>query len=96
MTLEPRSGTALERAAAAAAAGDVPALERILAESPELLRARDAEGHTLLGLACKAATANIALPPVPGSPGQHAAVDRILAAGADPSAAANDGCTPRR
>jgi ankyrin repeat protein len=84
----------LERASRAAANGDLASLERILAESPEVIRARDTDGHTLLGLACKAATGNSALPPVPGSPEQHAAVQRILAAGADPCAAANDGWSP--
>ena len=39
---------------------------------------------TLLDLACRAATGDIAIPLVPGTPAQHAAVDRILAAGADP------------
>lgn len=63
-------------------------------DSPEVLRARDTDGNTLLGLACKAATGDVALPPVRGSAEQHRAVDRILAAGADPSAAANDGWAP--
>jgi ankyrin repeat protein len=85
---------ALERAALAAVDGDVAALERILREAPEVLQARDAEGHTLLGLACKAATGNVALPPVPGTAQQHAAVDCLLAAGADPSAASHDGWAP--
>lgn len=84
----------LERAARAAADGDLLALERILREAPEVLHARSADGHTLLGLACKAATGDVALPPIPGTPRQHEAVDRILAAGADPSAAANDGWAP--
>ena len=84
----------LERASRAAADGDLSSLERILEESPEVLRARDVEGHTLLGLVCKAATGNVALPSAAGAPDQQAAVDRILAAGADPSAAAHDGWSP--
>lgn len=85
---------ALETAVMAAKAGDVARLEQILAAAPELLSARDAEGHTLLNLACKAATGDVALPPVPGTPEQHQAVDFILSAGADPSAAAHDGWAP--
>jgi ankyrin repeat protein len=88
------SETAFELATRAIAGGDVPHLERVLTESPHVLAERDADGHTLLGLACRAATGNIALPPVPGAPEHHAAVDLILAAGADPSAAANDGFAP--
>ena len=84
----------LTRAAAAAREGDPERLERILAESPDLTAARDGHGRTLLDLACRAATGDIAIPLVPGTPAQHAAVDRILAAGADPSAADEDGWTP--
>ena len=84
----------LQHAAGAARAGDVDGLGRILKETPHVLEARDSEGHTLLGLACKAATGNLALPPVTGTREQHAAIDRILAAGADPSACADDGWAP--
>ena len=59
-----------------------------------MLSARDVDGHTLLGLACKAATGNVARPFNPGTPARHAAVDLILRAGAHPSAAANDGWSP--
>ena len=75
-------------------AGDVSALEQILRVQPELLQERDADGHTLLDVACKAATGEVALPPVSGTPEQHAAVDLLLAAGADPSAAAHNGWAP--
>jgi ankyrin repeat protein len=84
----------LDVAVAAVRAGDVALVERLLAARPELVRERDADGSTLLNLACKVATGDVALPPVPGTPEQHDAVDRILAAGADPSAAANDGWAP--
>ena len=84
----------LTRAAAAARAGDLDLLERILSESPSVVAARDEHGRTLLDLACRAATGDIAIPLVPGTREQHAAVDRILAAGADPSTADNDGWTP--
>jgi ankyrin repeat protein len=72
----------------------VSALEQILRDSPELLQERDGEGHTLLGLACKTATGEVALPPKSGTPEQHAAVDLLLAAGADASAAAHNGWAP--
>jgi ankyrin repeat protein len=85
---------ALQRAAWLASEGEVEGLERILRDGPDVLRARDADGHTLLGLACKAATGNIARPFEPGTPAQHAAVDLILQAGADPSATADDGWSP--
>ncbi|HYP86961.1 MAG TPA: ankyrin repeat domain-containing protein [Polyangiaceae bacterium] len=82
------------RAVQAAAAGEVSALEQLMRDDPSVLEARDADGHTLLGLACKAATNESAMPPADGTPQQHAAVDAILAAGADPSAAAYDGWAP--
>ncbi len=84
----------LTQASAAAREGNLDTLERILSESPDVVAARDGHGRTLLDLACRAATGDIAIPLVPGTPEQHAAVDRILAAGADPSAADDDGWTP--
>ena len=84
----------LSLAAAAAREGDPDQLDRILSKSPEVIAARDGHGRTLLDLACRAATGDIAIPLVPGAPEQHAAVDRILAAGADASTADDDGWTP--
>lgn len=84
----------LAQAAAASRDGDADTLSAVLARSPEILTACDAHGRTLLDLACRAATGNIAIPLDPGTPGQHAAVDLILRAGADPSAADRDGWTP--
>lgn len=86
--------TSLQAAATAAASGDLGALDRILAESRDVLRERDEHGRTLLCLACRAATGDVALPPRRGTAEQHAAVDRILAAGADPDAADDDGWAP--
>ena len=88
------STEALQRAAQAARAGDLAALDQILREVPDVVSARDHSGFSLLSLACNAATEDVALPPVPGGPEQHAAVDRILAAGADPSAASHAGWAP--
>ena len=84
----------LIQAAAAARGGDLDGLGEIIARSPEVLTARGENGRTLLDLACRAATGEIAIPPVAGTPEQHAAVDLLLEAGADPSAADNDGWTP--
>ena len=84
----------LTQAAAAARDGDLDRLGEITARSPAVLTDRDGNGRSLLDLACRAATGDIAIPPVPGTPQQHAAVDQLLAAGADPSTADNDGWTP--
>ena len=84
----------LNAAAMAAHAGNLATLERILTATPAVLTASDGDGRTLLDLACRAATGNIAIPLDPGTPGQHAAVDLVLDAGADPSASDNDGWTP--
>lgn len=64
----------LQSAALAAENGNLDELDRILGESPQVLEARDSEGQTLLILACRSATGNCALPPVPGKREQHAAV----------------------
>ena len=82
------------QASTAARDGNLDGLGKIIAWSPAVLTARDENGRTLLDLACRAATGDIAIPPVSGTPEQQAAVDQLLAAGADPSAADNDGWTP--
>ena len=84
----------LTQAAAAARVGDLDTLAAVLARSPDVISATDAEGRTLLDLACRAATGDIAIPLDPGTPGQHAAVDLILQAGAGPSAGDSNGWTP--
>ena len=84
----------LTRAAAAASDGDLAALRDLLTSSPAVLTARDSDGRTLLDFACRAATEDIAIPLKPGTPEQHAAVDLILDAGADPSAGDKDNWTP--
>lgn len=60
-------------------AGDVSELSRLLRDAPGLL---------------DLATGDVARPAIRGSAQQHAAVDLLLAAGADPNAAASDGWTP--
>lgn len=84
----------LSRAVQAARNGMLDTLRAILAQSPGVVSAKDNDGRGLLDQACRAATGDIAIPLVPGTREQHAAVDLILAAGADPSAADNDGWTP--
>ena len=83
-----------QRAAGAARDGDLRLLDGILMNSRAVLTQTDGDGRTLLDLACRAATGDIAIPLDPGTPEQHAAVDAILAAGASPSAADHDGWTP--
>ena len=84
----------LLQAGTAARDGDLDQLRGIIAASPAVLTDRDEHGRTLLDLACRAATGGIAIPLEPGTTEQHAAVDLVLAAGAAPSAADNDGWTP--
>ena len=85
---------AFESAVGAARDGVVARLRTMLAEMPELLRARDDRQRTLLELACRAATGDVAIPAQPGTPGQQAAVDCLLAAGADPNAESEGGWRP--
>ena len=84
----------LSRASQAARDGKLETLRAILSDSPGVLTRTDSDGRGLLDQACRAATGDVAIPLVPGTPEQHTAVDLILAAGADPSAADNDGWTP--
>ena len=81
-------------AADAAEQGDLDTLHQLLADVPEILSQVDNDGESLLGLACRSATGGVAIPPVPGTPAQHAAVDAIVAAGADLNAANKEGWTP--
>ncbi len=85
---------ALARAAQAAQSGDLDTLRALLRDAPNIVEARDDDGRTLLDLACRAATGDIAIPLDPGTAEQHVAADMILAAGADPNAADPDGWTP--
>jgi ankyrin repeat protein len=84
----------LDEALGAIERADAAALSDLLDGAPDLLGARDAEGRTLLFRACDAATGHIAIPPVAGTPAQHAIVDELLRRGADPSAADRDGWSP--
>ena len=84
----------LNVAAEACRSGNIDSLQQILAHSPDIITTRSTSGDTLLGLACRAATGEIAIPPDPGTPEQHQAVDIILQAGADPNAVDEDGWGP--
>ena len=84
----------LTAAAIAAQDGNIEGLAAILKRAPDTLAEQDEDGQTLIALACRAATGNIAIPLHPGTPEQHAAVDLILQSGADPNVADNDGWTP--
>ena len=57
----------LEMACEAAQAGDIARLLEILEASPEVVTYRTATDDTLLGLACRSATGDVAIPPVPGT-----------------------------
>ena len=74
------SDRSLSEAAEAVRGGDLEGLVKAL-QTREILDDRDDDGRTLLDLACRAATGDIAIPLDPGTPGQHAAVDMILHAG---------------
>jgi ankyrin repeat protein len=84
----------VEEAFRAVERADAAGLARLLDATPGLLDARDGEGRTLLFKACDAATGHVAIPPVAGTPEQHAVVDELLRRGADASAAVNGGWSP--
>ena len=84
----------LEEAATAARDGDLGKLGEILDASPAALAATDSEGRTLLDLACRAATGDIAIPFQPGTKEQHQAIDLILLRGANAATGDRDGWTP--
>ena len=84
----------LEMACEAAQAGDNARLLEILEASPEVVTYKTATDDTLLGLACRSATGDIAIPPVSGTNAQHQAVDLILEAGADVNAGTTEAWTP--
>lgn len=74
--------------------GEIEKLHRLVENTPEVLSLRDENGTTLLGLACRLATADHALPPIPSTTAQLQLVDILLAAGADPALDTPDGWTP--
>ena len=84
----------LTDAAKAANDGRIDVLRGMIAMRPSILDSRDADGRTLLDLACRAATGDIAIPFVPGTPAQYAAIELLLDSDADPSCSDNDGWTP--
>ena len=78
----------------AAQSGDLEALASAIKRCPDVLTEQDESGQTLIALACRTATGNVAIPLQPGTPEQHAAVDLILEARADPNVPDKDGWTP--
>lgn len=86
--------TLFAKATSAAESGNHDRLLEILESSPEVVAARTSTGDTLLGLACRSATGDVAIPPVAGTLAQHQAIDIIIAAGADPNAATDEGWAP--
>lgn len=85
---------AFRSASGAIASSDVDYLEQIIGATPEVLTERDPSGASLLTLACKLATGDVALPPVRGTAEQHAVIDLLLTRGAPASLATHDGWTP--
>jgi ankyrin repeat protein len=69
-------------------------IDRHLQARPELVSASGADGQTLLGVACDAYTGHRALPPVHGSAVHLDVIERLLRAGADPSACDTNGWAP--
>jgi ankyrin repeat protein len=90
------SSPELQRAGEAARHGDLDGLQACLSADnvAELLNSRDEAGDSLLTIACRAATDDMAIPRCDGTPEQHAAIDMILEAGADPAAANDEGRSP--
>ena len=69
-------------------------LSRILKHSRQVLDLDTPGTDSLLGLACRLATGDIAIPAVSGTEKQHKVVDLILEAGADPNRGTPEGWSP--
>jgi ankyrin repeat protein len=69
-------------------------LGRLIKRAPEIVLLETPEADTLLGLACRLATGNVAIPAVAGTQSQHQVVDIILEAGADPDKGTPEGWSP--
>ena len=69
-------------------------LSRYLRQAPEIVQLDTPGADTLLGLACRLATGNVAIPAVAGTQSQHQVVDIILEAGADPDRGTPEGWSP--
>lgn len=93
LTSEPQDEPFREAALATRAGQPQQVRERIL-QNPEILAQRGTHGHTLLDLACRAATSHLAIPSRPGPASAHEIVALLLEAGADVRAAADHGWTP--
>ncbi len=67
--------------------GETERLKGIVENTPEILRLRADDGTTFLGAACRIATADHALPPIPSTGVHLEIVDILLAAGSHRRAA---------
>jgi len=90
------SSSEWDRAFDAAKKGDLDKLSACLQSDgvADLLSATDEAGETLLTITCRAATSDMAIPRVDISPELLTAIEMILDAGADPSAANDEGWAP--
>jgi ankyrin repeat protein len=86
--------SALTLAVEAVRTANAEKLSRYLRQAPEIVQLDTPEADTLLGLACRLATGNVAIPAVAGTQSQHQVVDVILKAGADPDRGTPEGWSP--
>ncbi|MBT3425899.1 MAG: hypothetical protein HOL98_13515 [Gammaproteobacteria bacterium] len=69
-------------------------LSKLLRQVPQLVDLDTPGADSLLGLACRLATGDIAIPAVAGTENQHQVVDLLLKAAADPDRGTSDGWSP--
>jgi ankyrin repeat protein len=74
--------------------GSASGLQSVLEASPDLHRAQDESGRTLVNFACRVLTGDVSRPPVRGTPEQEAAFDVLLKAGCDIASAGHEGFAP--
>lgn len=88
------ASTALVRAIEAVSMTSPEKLSRILRQVPQIVNLETPGADSLLGLACRLATGDIAIPAVAGTRNQHQVVDLLLNAGADPDRGTPEGWSP--
>lgn len=69
-------------------------LRAVLSAAPDLRRAQDDDGRTLVNFACRVLTRDVSRPPVRGTCEQDAALDVLLSIGCDLAAADHQGFAP--